>query len=99
MRSRRARRSFRLMLKVDLVLRPREGASTEGHQRRRKEENEDSGSTELAEVLPDEALRSGSGRSVAERSRENEVPGRFRDQSPFTSPSHLTFRLLRRHMR
>jgi hypothetical protein len=37
-------------------------------------DDEDSGSTELAEVLPDEALRSVVGSSVPERSRENEAP-------------------------
>jgi hypothetical protein len=36
-------------------------------------DEEDNGSTELAEVLPNEALRSVVGSSVAERSRENEA--------------------------
>ena len=36
-------------------------------------EDEDSDSTELAEVLPDEALRSAVGSSFAERSREHDA--------------------------
>jgi hypothetical protein len=46
-----------------------------------EDEDEDSGSTELAEVLPDEALPSLVGSSVSERSREYEAPGEGR--SPF----------------
>jgi hypothetical protein len=38
-------------------------------------EQEHSDSTELAEILPDEALSSSVGSSVGQRSREDEAPG------------------------